>query len=207
ARRAEGHQAQGSEGLDDHRQAPQAARHGRQDQWQDDLRHRRQATRPAQRRGARVPRVRRQGEELRRLQGRDHAGHQKSRSGRRQRGGGGGGYVVHAKSALDAAPIEWDNGPNAKVSSASIAELLKDGLDAEQAFVGNEHGDIKAAIARAAKKVEAVYAYPYQNHATMEPMNATPLYTSDKCEVWCGAQTAEPAIPCAAQRGEPARAK
>ena len=36
----------------------------------------------------------------------------------------------------------------------------------------------------AAKKVEAVYAYPYQNHARMEPMNATALYTADKCEVW-----------------------
>src|SRR5262245_4858017 len=108
----------------------------------------------------------------------------------------------HAKSALDALPIEWDNGPNAKVSSASIAELLKDGINAEQAFVGNEHGDIKAAIASAAKKVEAVYAYPYQNHATMEPMNATALYTSDKCEVWCGAQNGEAALAAAAEAAE-----
>src|ERR1700716_4336648 len=41
-----------------------------------------------------------------------------------------------AKTALDALPISWDQGPNAKVSSASIAETLKAGLDAEQAFVG-----------------------------------------------------------------------
>ena len=64
--------------------------------------------------------------------------------------------------------------------------MLKDGLDAEQAFIGNQSGDVKAALAGAAKTVEAVYAYPYQNHATMEPMNATALYTPDKCEVWCG---------------------
>ena len=82
-----------------------------------------------------------------------------------------------AKTALDALPIVWDEGENAKVSSASIAEWLKEGLDAEQAFVGNQNGDAKAAFAGAAKKVEAVYAYPYQNHATMEPMNATALYT------------------------------
>ena len=52
-------------------------------------------------------------------------------------------------------------------------DFLKVGLDAEQAFVGNQNGDAKAAIAGAAKRVEAVYAYPYQNHATMGPMNAT----------------------------------
>jgi isoquinoline 1-oxidoreductase subunit beta len=97
----------------------------------------------------------------------------------------------HAKTALDALPVIWDEGPNAKVSSASIAEVLKAGLDAEQAFVGNQNGDAKAAIAGAAKRVEAVYSYPYQNHATMEPMNATARYTADKCEVWVPTQDGE----------------
>jgi isoquinoline 1-oxidoreductase subunit beta len=96
-----------------------------------------------------------------------------------------------AKTALDALPIVWDEGPNAKVSSAMIAETLKEGLTAEQAFVGNENGDIKAALAGAAKKIEAVYSYPYQNHAPMEPMNATARYTADKCEVWAPTQDAE----------------
>jgi len=96
-----------------------------------------------------------------------------------------------AKVALDALPIVWDEGPNAKVSSASIAEMLKEGLNAEQGFVGNQAGDAKAAIASAAKKVEAVYSYPYQNHAPMEPMNATARYTPEKCEVWVPTQDAE----------------
>ena len=101
----------------------------------------------------------------------------------------------HAKVALDALPIVWDEGENAKVSSASIAKWLEEGLDpAQPAFVGNKSGDTKAAIAGAAKTVEAVYNYPYQNHATMEPMNATALYTSDKCEVWCGTQNGEAAF-------------
>ena len=99
-----------------------------------------------------------------------------------------------AKTALDALPIVWDEGENAKVSSASIADILKAGLDADQAFVGNKNGDAKAAIASAAKKVEAVYAYPYQNHAPMEPMNATARYTADRCEVWCGTQNGEAAF-------------
>ncbi|MGY4331110.1 isoquinoline 1-oxidoreductase beta subunit [Bradyrhizobium sp. LB7.2] len=98
----------------------------------------------------------------------------------------------HAKTALEALPIVWDEGDNAKVSSESIAKWLAEGLDnAQPAYVGNKNGDAKAAIATAAKKVEAVYSYPYQNHATMEPMNATALYTADKCEVWCGTQNGE----------------
>ena len=101
----------------------------------------------------------------------------------------------HAKTALDALPIVWDEGENAKVSSASIAKWLAEGLDnAQPAFVGNQNGDAKAAIASAAKKVEAVYNYPYQNHACMEPLNATALYTADKCEVWCGTQNGEAAF-------------
>ncbi len=99
-----------------------------------------------------------------------------------------------AKTALDALPIVWDEGPNAKVSSASIAEMLKAGLDADQAFVRNQNGEVKAAIAGAAKKVEAVYAYPFQNHATMEPMNATAKYTADRCEVWTPTQNGEAAF-------------
>ncbi|HEY8336312.1 MAG TPA: molybdopterin cofactor-binding domain-containing protein [Tardiphaga sp.] len=101
----------------------------------------------------------------------------------------------HAKVALDALPIVWDEGDNAKVSSASIAKWLEEGLDpAQPAFIGNQNGDAKAAVAGAARKVEAVYSYPYQNHATMEPMNATALYTADKCEVWTGTQNGEAAF-------------
>lgn len=101
----------------------------------------------------------------------------------------------HAKTALDALPIVWDEGDNAKVSSETIAKWLAEGLDDTQpAYIGNRNGDAKAAIAGAAKKIEAVYNYPYQNHATMEPMNATALYTADKCEVWCGTQNGEAAF-------------
>ncbi len=101
----------------------------------------------------------------------------------------------HAKTALEALPIVWDEGDNAKVSSATIAAWLAEGLDnSQQAFVGNQNGDVKAALAGAAKKVEAVYNYPYQNHAAMEPLNATALYTADKCEVWCGTQNGEAAF-------------
>jgi isoquinoline 1-oxidoreductase subunit beta len=105
----------------------------------------------------------------------------------------------HAKTALEALPIVWDEGPNAKVSSATIADSLKAGLDAEKSFVHNQQGDAKAAIASAAKKVEAVYAYPYQHHVTMEPQNSTALYTADKCEVWGPFQNGEQALATASE--------
>ena len=99
-----------------------------------------------------------------------------------------------AKTALDTLPIVWDEGQNAKVSSAQIADMLKAGLTADQAFVGNKNGDVNAAISGAAKKVEAVYAYPFQNHAPMEVMNATARYTADRCEVWVPTQNGEAAF-------------
>ncbi|MDI4232793.1 molybdopterin-dependent oxidoreductase [Bradyrhizobium sp. Arg237L] len=106
----------------------------------------------------------------------------------------------HAKTALDALPIEWDEGPNAKTSSETISKWLAEGLEPSQAaFVGNQNGNAMAEIARAAKVVEAVYNYPYQNQATMEPMNATALHTGDKLDVWCGTQNGEAAFATAVQ--------
>ena len=100
----------------------------------------------------------------------------------------------HAKTALDALPIVWDEGEHAKVNSEQVNAWIKEGLDADKAFVGNQNGDINAAIAGAAKKVEAVYSYPWLNHAPMEPMNATAVYTADRCEVWTGTQNGEAAF-------------
>ena len=109
-----------------------------------------------------------------------------------------------AKTALDALPIVWDNGPNEKVSSQTIAAFLKTGLDAKEAVVGNENGDARAAISSAARKIEAVYSYPYQNHATMETMNATARWTPERCEVWTPTQNGEAALAaCAEAAGLP----
>ena len=104
-----------------------------------------------------------------------------------------------AKTALDALPITWDEGANAEVSSDTIAAMLREGLDAKEAFVGNENGDVRAAIAGAAKTVEAVYGYPFQNHACMEPMNATARWTADRCEVWAPTQNGEAALAATAE--------
>jgi isoquinoline 1-oxidoreductase beta subunit len=105
-----------------------------------------------------------------------------------------------AKTALAALEITWDEGPNAKLDSAAIAALLQAGLDAPEAIVGTQAGQAREALAAAVRTIEAVYAYPYQNHATMEVMNATARITPSadgkpaRCEVWTPTQNGEAAF-------------
>ena len=106
-------------------------------------------------------------------------------------------YAAH--KAVTALPIDWDLGPNAATQQSAINATIKAGLDAEQAAVGNSNGDARQALAGAARKVEAVYAYPHQNHATMEPMNATAKWTPERCEVWTPTQNGEAALAAAAE--------
>ena len=103
-----------------------------------------------------------------------------------------------AKKALDALPVQWDVGPNGGVQQAAVNAMLKEGLSASQAAVGNSNGDVTAALAGAARRIEAVYAYPHQNHATMEPMNATARWTPERCEVWTPTQNGEAALAATA---------
>ena len=104
-----------------------------------------------------------------------------------------------AKKALDALPVEWDFGAHAGVQLAGVDAMVRAGLDAEQAGGGNRQGDARAALAAAARRLEAVYAYPHQNHATMEPMNATAKWTPERCEVWTPTQNGEAALAAAAE--------
>jgi isoquinoline 1-oxidoreductase subunit beta len=104
-----------------------------------------------------------------------------------------------AQAALAALPIEWDNGDNTRASSAEFAKVLRAALDASEAAMGNQNGDVKAALAGAARKIEAIYSYPHQNHACMETMNATVRYTPQRCEVWAPTQNGEAALAATAE--------
>jgi isoquinoline 1-oxidoreductase beta subunit len=104
-----------------------------------------------------------------------------------------------AKTALDAVKIEYDSGKSANLDSKAIDDMLNEGLTATEAFVGNQSGDVQAAIKGAARTVEATYSMPYQNHAPMEPMNATARWSADKCEVWTSTQNGEAALATTSQ--------
>jgi len=99
-----------------------------------------------------------------------------------------------ARSALEALPIVWDEGPNALQSSATIAEHLKEGLDAKVTNGDWGNGDALNAIAGAARKVEATYGTPFLAHACMETMNCTARITADRAEVWVPTQNAEASL-------------
>jgi isoquinoline 1-oxidoreductase subunit beta len=88
-----------------------------------------------------------------------------------------------AKTARDALNVTWDNGPGAKLSTASISQGLKDALAKPAASV-KKTGDADAAIAGAAKKLEASYELPFLAHATMEPMNFTADVRKDGCDLY-----------------------
>jgi isoquinoline 1-oxidoreductase beta subunit len=104
-----------------------------------------------------------------------------------------------AKKALDALPISWDLGAHAGVQQAAVNATLKEGLNATKAVVGNSNGNALEALAGAARRIEAVYSYPHQNHATMEPMNATAKWTPERCEVWTPTQNGEAALAATAE--------
>ena len=99
-----------------------------------------------------------------------------------------------AKSALEALPIVWDEGPGAAQSSATIAGHLEGGLAAKDAYAFRKEGNAIGAIQGAAKKIEAVYSTPFLAHATMEPMNCTVKLSADRAECWVPTQNSEASL-------------
>ena len=94
----------------------------------------------------------------------------------------------HAFKGREALTVEWNEGPGAAESSASCARQMAD-LAGKPGRPVRTEGDAAAALAKAAKKLEAVYELPFQAHATMEPQNATAFVQKDRCEVWAPFQT------------------
>jgi isoquinoline 1-oxidoreductase beta subunit len=92
-----------------------------------------------------------------------------------------------AKKGLRAAQVQWDEGPNASVSSADILRQLEEASKQPGAVARNE-GDAQKALAGAALRVDAVYQLPFLAHAAMEPMNCTVHLRKDRCDLWVGTQ-------------------
>jgi isoquinoline 1-oxidoreductase beta subunit len=83
----------------------------------------------------------------------------------------------------DALDVKWDDGEAKSETTASLMEQMRDLVTKEGKRIRND-GDVDAAIASAASRIEATYELPYLAHATMEPMNATASVTADGIEIW-----------------------
>jgi isoquinoline 1-oxidoreductase beta subunit len=92
-----------------------------------------------------------------------------------------------AKQGLAAADPQWDAGPNAKLSTADIVAQLASASE-KPGVVARHDGDAAAVMARAARRLDAVYEQPFLAHAAMEPMNCTVQVTKDGCDIWVGTQ-------------------
>ena len=83
-----------------------------------------------------------------------------------------------AFKARAALKVAWDEGPGATQSSEAFERRAAE-LAARPGTVVRNDGDVAAALAGAARTVEAQYHYPYIHHATLEPMNAMAWPTKD----------------------------
>ena len=104
-----------------------------------------------------------------------------------------------ANQAVKALKVDWENGAKGEISSATIMSKLKQDIAAPSQPVARKDGDATTAFASAHKVLEAEYTTGYVNHATMEPQNATALYTPDGLEVWVGTQNGESSIAAASE--------
>jgi len=97
-----------------------------------------------------------------------------------------GDHMWAAKQGLDALVVDWDEGPNARISSKDIWQDLR-GASEKDGVVATSRGDIAKGLATG-DKLEASYELPFLAHATMEPVNATVHLKPDSCEIWTGTQ-------------------
>lgn len=104
-----------------------------------------------------------------------------------------------ARKALDALTIEWDEAAGAGFSTDTIRQIFQQGLEAADAAIGHQLGDVDTALASAAKLIVADYEVPYLAHATMEPQTCTAHVTGDSVEVWAPTQNGEGTLAVVAE--------
>jgi isoquinoline 1-oxidoreductase beta subunit len=103
-----------------------------------------------------------------------------------------------ARAGRDALDLRWNEGPGAALDSPAIRAKFVEFASRRGASARME-GDGAAAIARAARKLDAIYEVPFQAHSPMEPMNCTARVTRDLCEIWVPTQVQTDGVAAAAR--------
>ncbi|HEY1497737.1 MAG TPA: molybdopterin cofactor-binding domain-containing protein, partial [Candidatus Solibacter sp.] len=109
-----------------------------------------------------------------------------------------------AQAARKALKVEWDFAGGSTSapaqSSQAIADQAEKLLKQPPAHTIRSYGNLDAAFNSAAKTVEAAYAYPFLNHGTLEPQNATAKFDNGKLEIWTTSQAPSGGRRLAAQQ-------
>jgi isoquinoline 1-oxidoreductase beta subunit len=84
--------------------------------------------------------------------------------------------------------VRWSAGPVSTFDSDAFLAALPNALSGPLLKVRHE-GDAVRALAESPKRHSSFYIYPFQAHATLEPMNCTAHVTADRAELWVPTQT------------------
>jgi isoquinoline 1-oxidoreductase beta subunit len=97
----------------------------------------------------------------------------------------------HALTTRRSLQVTWDEGETAKQSTAAFDARAVALMKEPPHKSVRKDGDVKAALAKAAKVITAEYSYPFISHAQLEPQNCTAHFADGKLTVWAPTQTPE----------------
>ena len=92
-----------------------------------------------------------------------------------------------AMRGREALKVDWDDSRAEKRSSRDLIAEYR-ALAERPGMVAEERGEADAALARAARVIEAIYEVPYLAHAALEPLDAVAQLSNGTLEVWGGHQ-------------------
>jgi len=99
----------------------------------------------------------------------------------------------HARRGADALVVDWRPPPAVSLDSARILDTLaataRSAAAEDGGFVFHREGEPDEALARAARRIEALYRAPYLAHAAMEPIGCTARVADGRVELWAATQS------------------
>lgn len=97
-----------------------------------------------------------------------------------------------ANRAREKLQVTWDPGPTASQSTSGFAKAAAELSKQKPEQFLRRDGDVDASLAKAARVVEADYAYPFLPHVPMEPQNCTAHVQGNNVKIWAPTQNPEP---------------
>jgi isoquinoline 1-oxidoreductase subunit beta len=93
-----------------------------------------------------------------------------------------------ARKGREALSVTWDESGAEKRGTAELMKQYRALARGKEAVTVVQAGDVEAALAHAAKRLEGEFEFPYLAHAPMEPLTAVCSLSPEKCEIWAGCQ-------------------